>query len=85
MHLKKQEIKKQKLRKSKKNIKTLEQTPAVLKNRSSNLPDRSVLKGPAQSETYRHHSKIPTLVLATRKHQKSAKNPTKSKKNIKTF
>ena len=29
------------------NIKTLEQTPAVLKNRSSNLPDGSVPKGPA--------------------------------------
>ena len=32
----------------KKNIKTLEQTPAVLKSRSSNLPDGSVPKGPAQ-------------------------------------
>ena len=38
-----------------------------------------------QSKTYRHHSKIPTLVLATGKHQKSAKKLTKSKKNIKTF
>ena len=32
--------------KSKKNIKALEQTPAVLKSRSSNLPDESVPKGP---------------------------------------
>ena len=45
-----------------------------------------------QIETYqkalpqvKHHSKIPTLVLATGKHQKSAKKLTKSKKNIKTF
>ena len=30
------------------NIKTLEQTPAVLKNRSSNLPDVSVPKTPAK-------------------------------------
>ena len=30
------------------NIKTLEQTSAVLKNRSSNLPDGSVLKAPAK-------------------------------------
>ena len=71
--------------KSKKNIKTLEQTPAVLKSRSSNLPDGSVPKDPAQIQTYRHHSKIPYLVLATGKHQKYAKKPTKSKKSIKTF
>ena len=71
--------------KSKKYIKTLEQTLAVLKSRSSNLPDRSVPKDLAQIQTYRHHSKIPNLVLAIGKHQKSAKNPTKSKKNIKTF
>ena len=61
MHLKKNEIKKQKPRKSKKNIKTLEQTPAVLKNRSSNLPDRSVPKGPAQNQTYLHYSKNPQI------------------------
>ena len=85
MHLKKNEIKKQKPRKSKKNIKTLEQTPAVLKNRSSNLPDRSVPKGPAQNQTYLHYSKNPKLVPTTGKRQKSAKKPTKSKKNIKTF
>ena len=63
--------------KSKKNITTLEQTPAVLKSRSSNLPDGSVPKGPAQIETYRHHSKIPNLVLATGKHRKSAKKSNK--------
>ena len=38
-------------KKSKNNIKTLEQTPAVLKSRSSNLPDGSVPKGPAQTQT----------------------------------
>ena len=71
--------------KSKNNIKTLEQTPAVLKSRSSNLPDGSVPKGPTQTQTYRHHSKISNLVLATGKVQKYAKKTTKSKKNIKTF
>ena len=72
--------------KSKNNIKTLEQTPAVLKNRFSNLPDGSVPKGTAQTQTYRHHLKISNLVLATAKVQKYAKKtPTKSKKNIKTF
>ena len=72
--------------KSKNNIKTLEQTPAVLKSRSSNLPDGSVPKGPAQTQTYRHHSKISNFVLATGKVQKYAKKKTtKSKKNIKTF
>ena len=63
--------------KSKKNIKTLEQTPAVLKSRSSNLPDGSVPKDPAQIQTYRHLSKIPNLVLAIGKHQKFAKKPNK--------
>ena len=63
--------------KSKKYIKTLEQTLAVLKSRSPNLPDRSVPKDLAQIQTYRHHSKIPNLVLAIEKHQKSAKNPNK--------
>ena len=58
-------------------VKTLEQTPAVLKNRSANLPDGSVPKDPAQIQTYRHHSKIPNLVLATGKYQKSAKKPNK--------
>ena len=48
--------------KSKKNIKTLEQTPAVLKSRSSNLPDGSVPKDPAQRETYQLYSKISRLV-----------------------
>ena len=38
--------------KSKKIIKTLEQTPAVMKNRSSNLADGRVPKGPTQSQTY---------------------------------
>ena len=71
--------------KPKNNIKTLEQTPAVLKSRSSNLPNGSVPKGPAQTQTYRHHSKVSNLVLATRKVQKYAKKTTKSKKNIKTF
>ena len=61
----------------KKNITTLQQTPAVLKSRSSNLPDGSVPKGPSQTQTYRHHSKIPNLILATGKHQKSAKKPNK--------
>ena len=63
--------------KSKKNIKTLEQTPAVLKSRSSNLLDGSVPKDPAQIQTYQHYSKIPNLVLAIGKHQKSAKKPNK--------
>ena len=63
--------------KSKKNITTLEQTPAILKSRSSSLPDGSVPKRPAQIQTYRHHSKIPNLLLATRKHQKSAKKTNK--------
>ena len=63
--------------KSKKNIKTLEQTLAVLKSRTSSLPDGSVPKDPAQIQTYRHHSKIPNLVLAIAKHQKSAKKPNK--------
>ena len=61
--------------KSKKNIKTLEQTPAVLKSRSSNLPDGSVPKEPAQTQTYRHYSKISKLVQTTGKHKKSAKKP----------
>ena len=63
--------------KSKNNIKTLEQTPAVLKSRSSNLPDGSVPKGSAQTQTYRHHSKISNLVLATGKVQKYAKKTNK--------
>ena len=63
--------------KSKKSIKTLEQTPAVMKSRSSNLPDESVPKGSARSQTYRPHSKMPDLVLAAEKHQKSAKKPNK--------
>ena len=53
--------------KCKNNIKTLEQTPAVLKSRSSNLPDGSVPKGPTQTQTYLHQSKISNLVLATGK------------------
>ena len=72
--------------KSKKNIKTLEQTPAVLKSTSSNLPDGSVPKGPAEIQTYQHHSKIPNLVLAIGKLRKSAKKTQQNlKKNIKTF
>ena len=63
--------------KSKNNIITLEQTPAVLKSRSSNLPDGSVPKGPAQTQTYRHHSKISNLALATGKVQKYAKKTSK--------
>ena len=54
--------------KSKKNIKTLDQTPAVLKSRSSNLPDGSVPKDPAQSETYQLYSQISRLVPATEKY-----------------
>ena len=68
--------------KSKKNIATLEPTPAVLKSRSSNLSDGSVPKGPAQIQTYRHYSKIPNLVLATRKHQKFVKKPQQNRKKI---
>ena len=52
-------------------------TPAVLQNRSSNLPDRSVPKGPAQNQTYRRYSKIPKLVPTTGKRQRSAKKPNK--------
>ena len=66
--------------KSKKNIKRLEQTPAVLKSRSSNLPDGSVPNRPAQIQTYQHHLTIPNLVLATGKHKKSAK---KTQENLK--
>ena len=68
--------------KSKNNIKTLEQTLAVLKSRSSNLPDRSVPKGPAHTQTYRHHSKISNLVLATGKVQKYAKKTQQNLKKI---
>ena len=71
--------------KSKENIKTLEETTAVLKSRSSNLPDGSVPKSLAQSQTYRHHPKISNLVLATEKHQKSSKKTNKILKNLKTF
>ena len=63
--------------KSKTNIKRLEQTSAVLKSRSSNLPDGSVPKSLAQIQTYQHHSKISNIVLATRKHQKSSKKTKK--------
>ena len=69
--------------KSKQNIKTLEQAPAVLKNMSSNLTNGSLPKSPAQSQTYRHYSKISKLVPPTGKHQKSAKKLTKSKKILK--
>ena len=65
------------LSKSKNNIKTLEQTPAVLKSSSFNLPDGSVPKDPAQIQTYQHHLKIPNLVLAIGKHQKSAQKHNK--------
>ena len=44
---------------------------------ASNLPDGSVPKDRAQSETYQHHSKISNLVFATGKHRKSAKKPNK--------
>ena len=83
MHLKKKkEIKKQEPRKSKKNIKTLQQTPAVLKNRSSNLPDRSVPKGPAQNQTDQHYSKNPKLVPTIGKHQKSKKKYQQNLKKV---
>ena len=42
---------------------------------SSNLPDRSVPKDPAQSQTYRHYSKIPKLLPTTGKHQNYANKP----------
>ena len=64
------------------NIKKLEQTPAVLKNRSSNLPNGSVLKSPGQSEIYQHYLKISKLVLTTGKHQKSANLKSKNLKKI---
>ena len=54
---------------------------AALRNGSSNLPDGHVPKDPAQSQTYRHYSKIPKLVPTTGKHQKPAK---KTQKNLKT-
>ena len=63
-------------------IKTLEQTPAVLKNRSSNLPDGSVPKSPGQSQTYQHYLKIPKLVPTTGKHQKFANIKSKNLKKI---
>ena len=59
--------------KSEKDIKRLEQTPAVLKSRSSNLPDGIVPKGPAQSETYQLYSQISRLVPATEKYEKPVK------------
>ena len=68
--------------KSKNNIKTLEQTPAVLKSKSSNLPDGSVPKGPAKTQTYQHHSKISNLVLVTGKVQKYAKKTQQNLKKI---
>ena len=68
--------------KSKKNIKRLEQTPAVLKIGSSNLPDGSVPNDPSQIQTNWHHPKIPNLVLATGKHQKSAKKTEQNLKKI---
>ena len=54
-------------------------TPAGLRNGSSNLPDGSVPKDLAQSQTHQHYSKIPKLVLTLRK------NETKPLKNIKTL
>ena len=68
------------LTKSKKNITTLEQTPAVLKRRSSNLPYGIVKKGAARIQTYWNHSKISNLVLATGKTSKICK---KSQQNLK--
>ena len=69
------------LQKNKQNLKNilkkLEQTPPVLNSRSSNLQDGSVPNGPVQIQTKHHHSKIPNLVLASGKHQKSAKKPNK--------
>ena len=83
MHLKK---KKKSRNKNQENLKKiLKHYSKPLKNKSSNLPDRSVPKGPVQNQTYQHYSKNPKLVPTTGKHQKSAKKPTKSKKNIKTF
>ena len=82
MYLKKKKIKTQKPTKSKNNIKTLEQTPAVLKSRSSNLPDGSVPKGPAKTQTYQHHSKISNLILVTGKVQKYAKKTQQNLKKI---
>ena len=44
---------------------------------SSNLPDRSVPKDPAQSQTYRHYSKIPKLVPTTENIKTMQTNPNK--------
>ena len=48
-------------------------TPAGLRNGSFNLPDGPVPKDLAQSQTYRHYSKISKLFPTTGKHQKCAK------------
>ena len=61
-----------KLSKSKKILKHLNK-PCSIEKWVFQYTRLNVPKGPAPSETYRHHSKIPTLVLATGKHQKSAK------------
>ena len=47
--------------------------PAGLRNGSSNLPDGSVPKGPAQSETCQLYSQISRLVPATEKYKKPVK------------
>ena len=57
-------------------------TPAGLRNGSSNLPDGSVPKHPAQSQTHQHYSKISKLVPTLGKHQKSAKKPQQNLKTI---
>ena len=70
--------------KSKKNIKTFDQTHTVLKSRSSNLPDGSVPKDPTEIQTYRHQ-KSPIWSWQLENIKSQQKNPTKSKRNIKTF
>ena len=71
--------------KSKKNIKTLEQTPAVLKSRSSNLPDGSYQKVLPKFKHNGITQKSPIWSWQLVNIESRQKNPTKSKKNIKKF
>ena len=66
--------------KSQQNLKKLlndSRNPGSTKNGSSNLPVSNVPKTPTHNEIYQHYSKIPTFVLATEKHQKSAEKVNK--------
>ena len=61
------------INKTYKNCENIAATPAKLRNGSSNLPDRSVPKGSAQSQTSQLYSQISRLVPATEKYKKPVK------------